>query len=57
MTFVLNPLTHLQKRLKVYYALYQKGEMSEKEYLMNVRPIDKEIQHYEMYLLKSYYGL
>lgn len=33
--------------------LYQKGEMSEEEYLINVKPIDKEISHFEMSLFYS----
>ncbi|RLA71399.1 MAG: hypothetical protein DRG09_00300 [Epsilonproteobacteria bacterium] len=55
MIFVSNPLAHLQKRLEAYYQRYKKGEMSEEEYLMNVKPIDKEIYHLEMYIFKRYY--
>ena len=57
MIFVSNPLGHLQKKLKAYYMLYKKGEMSEEAYLMNVKPIDKEIDHFEMSLFGSYYSL
>lgn len=55
MIFVSNPLEHLQKRLKSYYQLYQKGEISEEEYLKNVKSIDREIYYLEMYILKKYW--
>ena len=54
-SYVSNPIDHLQKRLQDYYHLYQKGHMSEKEYLMNIKPIDREINHLEMDLFRSYY--
>jgi len=57
MIFVSNPLEHLQKRLKAYYTLYKKGEMSEKEYLINVKPIDKAIYHWEMHLFNRYVSI
>jgi len=49
--YITNPLKLMQKMLKEYYKQYRSGEITEKEYLLRIKPIDKEIGKLEMAIL------
>ncbi len=46
--YIDNPLRLLQKMLEEYYGQYRAGEISEKEYLILIKPIDEAIDNLEM---------
>ena len=48
-----NPLRLLQKMLEEYYGQYRSGEISEKEYLALIKPIDQAIDNLEMATLRD----
>ena len=50
-------LRDLQHEMQQYYALFQKGILSEKEYLSAIKPLDKAIDTLEMSTLSSYFVL
>ena len=43
----------MQKILEEYYQQYMSGEITEKEYLIQIKPIDKEIGKLEMAILQD----
>ena len=47
------PLQIMQKMLEENYALYRSGDISRYEYLVRVKPIDKEIGKLEMSTLRG----
>jgi len=51
--YITNPLKLMQKLLEVNYALYKEQEISEKEYLWRIKPIDEEITRLEMATLQD----
>ena len=48
-----NPLRLLQKMLEAHYGQYRSGEITEKEYLSLVKPIDEAIGNLEMATLQG----
>ena len=48
-----NPLMFLKKILEKNYKLYKSGKISEKEYLIRVKPIDEAIGKLEMATLRG----
>ena len=48
MAHIDKPLGLLQKMLEEYYGKYSSGEISEKEYLTLIKPIDEAIDNIEM---------
>ena len=48
-----NPLRLLQKMLEEYYGQYRSGEITEKEYLILIKPIDQAIDNLEMATLQD----
>jgi hypothetical protein len=53
MMYIDDPLRLLQKMLEENYKLYKSGEISEKEYLTRVKPIDEAIGKLEMATLRD----
>ena len=51
--FITNPLQLMQKMLEEYYNQYTSGEITEKEYLFRIKPVDKEIDRLEMATLQD----
>ncbi len=51
--FIDDPHKLLQKMLEENYKLYKSGEISEKEYLTRVKPIDEAIGELEMATLRG----
>ena len=51
--FITNPLKLMQKMLEENYRQYISGEITQKEYLVRVKPIDKEIGRLEMATLQG----
>ena len=49
------PLKNLQKLLEENYRQYKLGEITEKEYIIKAKPIDKEIAKLEMIILHQYF--
>ena len=47
------PLRLLQKMLEEYYSQYRSGEITEKEYLILIKPIDQAIDNLEMATLRD----
>ncbi len=47
------PLEVLQKQLEAYYEEYRLGEITKKEYLILVKPIDEAIGNLEMATLQD----
>ena len=43
----------MQKMLEEYYEQYSSGEITQKEYLFRIKPIDKEIDKLEMATLQD----
>ncbi len=48
-----NTLQQLQKMLMDEYLSYREGTISEKEYLIRIKPIDKAIDNLEMATLRD----
>ena len=48
MMYITNPLKLMQKMLEENYKQYISGEITEKEYLHRIKPIDEEINKLEM---------
>ena len=48
-----NPLRLLQKMLEEYYGQYRSGEITEKDYLTLIKPIDQAIDNLEMATLQD----
>jgi len=46
-------LLQLQKMLEEEYQQYKLGEITQKEYLMRIKPIDQEISKIEMSTLQD----
>jgi len=46
--YITNPLKLMQKMLEENYKQYISGEITEKEYLRRIKPIDEEIDKFEM---------
>jgi len=46
-------LQQLQKILQEHYQLYRSGKISEKEYLIRIKPIDEAIDRQEMAILQD----
>ena len=46
--YILNPLKLMQKMLEENYKQYISGEITEKEYLRRIKPIDEEIDNIEI---------
>jgi len=46
-------LKALRRKMLVYYHGYKKGEISEQEYLVEIKPIDAQIDRIELSLLKA----
>lgn len=53
MMYITNPLKLMQKMLEEYYKQYGSGEITQKEYLIRIKPIDKEIGKLEMATLRD----
>ena len=51
--YIDNPLRLLQKMLEEYYSQYRSGEITEKEYLILIKPIDEAIGNLEMATLRD----
>lgn len=51
--FIANPLKLMQKMLEENYMQYTSGEITQKEYLIRIKPIDKEIQKLELAILQD----
>ena len=51
--YIDNPLRLLQKMLEEYYGQYRSGEITEKEYLILIKPIDEAIGNLEMATLRD----
>ncbi len=51
--YITNPLKLMQKMLEENYQQYIYGEITEKEYLIRIKPIDKEIGKLEMATLQD----
>ncbi len=51
--YITNPLKLMQKMLEENYKQYTSGEITEKEYLARVKPIDKAIGKLEMATLQG----
>jgi len=51
--YINNPLKVMQKLLEENYKLYKEQEISEKEYLWRIKPIDEEITRLEMATLRD----
>ena len=51
--YLTNPLQLMQKMLEEYYKQYTSGEITENEYLIRIKPIDKEIDRLEMATLQD----
>ena len=51
--YITNPLKLMQKMLEENYKQYISGEITEKEYLIRIKPIDKEIGVLEMSTLRD----
>jgi hypothetical protein len=49
------PLKNLQKMLEENYGQYKSGQITAKEYLIKVNPIDREIANLEMIILHQYF--
>ena len=47
------PLQIMQKMLEENYALYRSGDISQYEYLVRIKPIDREIGKLEMSTLRG----
>lgn len=43
----------MQKMLEENYMQYTSGEITQKEYLIRIKPIDKEIQKLELAILQD----
>jgi len=48
-----SPLQIMQKMLEENYKLYLSGDISEYEYLVRIKPIDREIEKLEMSTLQG----
>ena len=46
--YITNPLKLMQKMLEENYKQYISGEITEKEYLRRIKPIDEAIDKFEM---------
>ena len=46
--YILDPLKIMQKMIEENYKLYVSGEITEKEYLCRIKPIDEAIDKFEM---------
>jgi hypothetical protein len=57
MAYIDNPLRLLQKMLEEYYSQYRSGEITEKEYLILIKPIDEAIGNLEMATLQDILAL
>ena len=55
--YIDNPLRLLQKMLEEYYSQYRSGEITEKEYLILIKPIDEAIGNLEMATLQDILAL
>ncbi len=53
MMFITNPLKLMQKMLDENYKQYISGEITQKEYITRIKPIDKEIDKFEMSTLQD----
>ena len=51
--FITNPLKLMQKMLEENYKQYISSEITEKEYLIRIKPIDEEIDKLEMSTLQD----
>jgi hypothetical protein len=51
--YITNPLKVMQKLLEYNYELYKEEEISQKEYLWRIKPIDAEIGRLEMAILQD----
>ena len=51
--YISNPLKLMQKMLEENYEQYISGEITEKEYLVRIKPIDEEIGRLEMSTLQD----
>jgi len=51
--YILDPLKIMQKMIEENYTLYVSGEITEKEYLCRIKPIDEEIDNIEMSTLQD----
>ena len=51
--YITNPLKLMQKMLEENYKQYTSGEITEKEYLIRIKPIDKAIGKLEMATLRD----
>ena len=51
--YVLDPLKIMQKMLEENYTLYTSKRITEKEYLIRIKPIDREIDKLEMSTLQD----
>jgi hypothetical protein len=51
--YITNPLKLMQKMLEENYQQYIYGEITEKEYLYRIKPIDEEIGKLEMATLQD----
>ena len=51
--YISNPLKLMQKMLEENYEQYISGEITEKEYLVRIKPIDEEIGRREMSTLQD----
>ena len=51
--YILDPLKIMQKMIEENYKLYVSGEITEKEYLCRIKPIDEEIDNIEMSTLQD----
>lgn len=52
MTFT-EELGALHKKLMCEYIVYKKGDITQKEYLLRAKPIDREIEKMEMSTLRG----
>ena len=51
--FISDPLKLMQKMLEENYNQYISGEITQKEYLIRIKPIDEEIGNLEMATLQD----
>ena len=51
--FITDPLQLMHNMLEENYLLYQSGKITEKEYLISVKPIDETIGKLEMAILQD----
>ena len=51
--YILDPLKIMQKMLEENHKLYTSRQITEKEYLIRIKPIDKEIDKLEMSTLQD----